>query len=49
MEPAGLDAITALDVLTGLCVFILLTAGSIQAQRKKLKVLISADMEGVGA
>jgi len=34
--------------LMGLCVFILLTAGSAQAQQKKLKVLISADMEGIG-
>jgi D-amino peptidase len=34
--------------LTGICVFILLTAASVQAQQKKLKVLISADMEGVG-
>jgi len=34
--------------LMGLCVIILLTAGSVQAQQKKLKVLISADMEGIG-
>ena len=34
--------------LIGFCVFILLTAGSVQAQQKKLKVLISADMEGIG-
>ncbi len=34
--------------LMGLCVFILLTAGSAQGQQKKLKVLISADMEGIG-
>ena len=34
--------------LTGICVFILLAAGSLPAQQKKLKVLISADMEGVG-
>ncbi|HLW86661.1 MAG TPA: M55 family metallopeptidase [Candidatus Sulfotelmatobacter sp.] len=32
----------------GVCIFILLTASSAQAQQKKLKVLISADMEGVG-
>lgn len=30
------------------CVLFLLAAGSAQAQQKKLKVLISADMEGVG-
>jgi D-amino peptidase len=30
------------------CIFILLAAGSVQAQQKKLKVLISADMEGIG-
>jgi predicted secreted protein len=34
--------------LMGFCVFILLTASSVQAQQKKLKVLISADMEGIG-
>lgn len=34
--------------LTGISLFILLAAGSLQAQQKKLKVLISADMEGVG-
>ena len=34
--------------VTGICVLILLAAGSLQAQQKKLKVLISADMEGVG-
>jgi D-amino peptidase len=34
--------------LIGFCVFILLTAGSVHAQQKKLKVLISADMEGIG-
>jgi D-amino peptidase len=32
----------------GVCIFILLTASSAQAQQQKLKVLISADMEGVG-
>jgi len=34
--------------LAGLCIFVLLAASSVQAQQKKLKVLISADMEGVG-
>lgn len=34
--------------VTGICVFILLAAGPLQAQQKTLKVLISADMEGVG-
>ncbi len=34
--------------LMAFCIFILLTAGSVQAQQKKLKVLISADMEGIG-
>jgi D-amino peptidase len=35
-------------ILRATCIFILLTAGSVYAQQKKLKVLISADMEGVG-
>lgn len=34
--------------LMAFCIFILLTAGSVQAQKKELKVLISADMEGIG-
>lgn len=34
--------------LMSLCVLFLLAGGSVQAQQKKLKVLISADMEGVG-
>lgn len=34
--------------LMKLSVFILFVAGSVEAQQKKLKVLISADMEGVG-
>ena len=34
--------------LTTFCVLVLFAAGSAQAQQKKLKVLISADMEGVG-
>ena len=34
--------------LMGFCVLVLLTAGSVPAQQKKLKVLISADMEGIG-
>ena len=34
--------------LMGFCVFVLLAAGSVQAQQKRLKVLISADMEGIG-
>jgi len=32
----------------GYCIFVLLMAGLVHAQQKKLKVLISADMEGVG-
>lgn len=34
--------------LTCFCVFVLLLMGVAQAQQKKLKVLVSADMEGVG-
>ena len=34
--------------LIGSCVVIPVTAGSLHAQQRKLKVLISADMEGVG-
>jgi len=34
--------------LIALCIFALFVTGSVHAQQKKLKVLISADMEGIG-